>query len=127
MDQAVINSVQMLSETMASHKHGNLLRQGPCHHAACAGYNEAACDTVPSCLTLHIGTHIYSPYAISCHTPIVLLQSHVSSAACASHPQRPLYITGSSSGHIYIWQYGEEHSKAAYIPVTSQVGSTMTG
>jgi hypothetical protein len=46
---------------------------------------------------------------------------HVSSPAVAAHPQRPLFVSGSSSGHIYIWQFGDTHSRASYIPVTAQV------
>jgi hypothetical protein len=42
--------------------------------------------------------------------------SHVSSAALAAHPTRPLFVSGSSSGHVYMWQYGGSESLAGYVP-----------
>lgn len=51
---------------------------------------------------------------------------HVTTSVLTPHPQRPLFVSGSSSGHIYIWQFGDEQSKAAYIPITSQVPDGAT-
>lgn len=45
--------------------------------------------------------------------------SHVSAAALAAHPSRPLYVSGSSTGRIYLWQFGDVMCKAAYVPMTS--------
>jgi hypothetical protein len=42
--------------------------------------------------------------------------SHVSSPALAAHPTRPLFVSGSSSGHVYMWQYGSSESLAGYVP-----------
>ena len=42
--------------------------------------------------------------------------THVSSPALAAHPTRPLFLSGSSSGHVYMWQYGSSESCAAYMP-----------
>jgi hypothetical protein len=44
---------------------------------------------------------------------------HVQAAALAAHPTRPLYVSGSSTGRIYLWQFGEAMCKAAYVPSTS--------
>lgn len=44
---------------------------------------------------------------------------HVAAAALAAHPSRPLYVSGSSTGRIYLWQFGEVMCKAAYVPITS--------
>jgi hypothetical protein len=44
---------------------------------------------------------------------------HVQAAALAAHPTRSLYVSGSSTGRIYLWQFGEAMCKAAYVPITS--------
>ncbi|KAF6256376.1 hypothetical protein COO60DRAFT_1529772 [Scenedesmus sp. NREL 46B-D3] len=44
---------------------------------------------------------------------------HVHAAALAAHPTRPLYVSGSSTGRIYLWQFGDATCKAAYVPITS--------
>lgn len=53
--------------------------------------------------------------------------AQVSCCALAAHPLRPLYVSGSASGHIYMWCYGDAHSRAAYIPVTAQVCGWVWG
>ncbi|WIA34454.1 hypothetical protein OEZ86_012787 [Tetradesmus obliquus] len=45
--------------------------------------------------------------------------AHVQAAALAAHPTRPLYASGSSTGRIYLWQFGEAVCKAAYVPSTA--------
>ena len=44
---------------------------------------------------------------------------HVQSVTVAAHPNRPLFVSGSSTGRIYLWQFGEANCKAAYVPLAS--------
>lgn len=53
---------------------------------------------------------------------------HVQAAALAAHPSRPLYVSGSGTGRIHLWQFGGQMSKAAYVPSTAaQVGAVVVG
>lgn len=45
--------------------------------------------------------------------------SHVQAGTLAAHPNRPLFVSGSSTGRIYLWQFGEVNCKAAYVPLAS--------
>jgi hypothetical protein len=49
---------------------------------------------------------------------------HVQAGTLAAHPTRPLYVSGSSTGRICLWQFGDANCKAAYVPLasTAQVG-----
>jgi hypothetical protein len=49
---------------------------------------------------------------------------NVQAATLAAHPNRPLFVSGSSTGRIYLWQFGDANCKAAYVPLasTAQVG-----
>jgi hypothetical protein len=44
---------------------------------------------------------------------------HVQGGTLAAHPSRPLYVSGSSTGRIYLWQFGDANCKAAYVPLAS--------
>jgi hypothetical protein len=49
--------------------------------------------------------------------------AHVHTAALATHPTRPLFVSGSSSGRIHLWAFGEGVAKAAYVPVANTSAS----
>lgn len=44
---------------------------------------------------------------------------HVQTGTVAAHPNRPLFVSGSSTGRIYLWQFGDANCKAAYVPLAS--------
>ncbi|GAX73065.1 hypothetical protein CEUSTIGMA_g518.t1 [Chlamydomonas eustigma] len=43
--------------------------------------------------------------------------SHTHSAAVAAHPERDLFLSGSSSDHVFLWKHGETSSRATYLPL----------
>jgi WD40 repeat protein len=52
---------------------------------------------------------------------------HVATASLAAHPSRPLFVSGSSSGRIYLWAFGEAHAKAGYVPMASTSSGAQGG
>jgi hypothetical protein len=53
--------------------------------------------------------------------------SSTHTCAIASHPRRPLYLSGSSGDHIFLWQYGEPASQQAYVPLLDPTVSSGSG
>jgi hypothetical protein len=54
--------------------------------------------------------------------PSLMVAASLQASCLAAHPSRPLYVSGSSTGGICLWSFGEVLCKAAYVPsTTSQV------
>ncbi|CAH9071342.1 unnamed protein product [Cuscuta epithymum] len=55
-----------------------------------------------------------------CVFPPVTVEN-VRSRAFSTHPSRPFFLVGSSSEHIYLWEYGKDRASATYgvVPATN--------
>ncbi|CAL5224911.1 g7676 [Coccomyxa viridis] len=47
----------------------------------------------------------------------------IATSALASHPYRPLYLSGCASGEIFLWEYGAKQAMAGYTPLPATAGA----
>ncbi|KAK9861889.1 hypothetical protein WJX84_003839 [Apatococcus fuscideae] len=50
-------------------------------------------------------------------------RAHISTATLCAHPSRPIYVSGCSTGEIYLWHFGQRMASAGYTPLPASAPS----
>ncbi|BDA47164.1 probable DmX-like protein 2 at C-terminar half [Coccomyxa sp. Obi] len=91
--------------------------------AAAAGSPRSSPKAAARALTSMTSSSALNPK----NSPTARVSAHaekIATVALASHPFRPLYLSGSATGEIFLWQLGGKQAIAGYTPIPATIGAS---